>query len=176
MERIAAQTMGYIQEHWAEPVSIQGLARRFWCSVGHLILRFKSATGQTPYHALMTLRMRKAQSLLRETTLSISDIAQVTGFCDASFFAVTFRQKIGLTPRAYRRTHETVAAPDLLAVVQTLWHQVNADVQRGVVMQLLEAARGRTREQDPPIMGNARYSHREARQSICHLEDQALGD
>lgn len=68
---------------------------------------FRRAFGQSPYHYLTDLRMRKAKEMLigrpQET---VARIAALAGFRDASHFVATFRRKTGMPPDKFRRLHE----------------------------------------------------------------------
>lgn len=50
---------------------------------------------------LLEYRLTKAAALLEASGLSITEIAGRTGFCDVSYFIKMFRQKTGITPKAY---------------------------------------------------------------------------
>ncbi|CAI6054344.1 AraC family transcriptional regulator [Cohnella sp. JJ-181] len=68
---------------------------------------FRRAFGQSPYNYLIDLRIRKAKEMLigrpQET---VSRIASLAGFRDASHFVATFRRKAGLTPDKFRQLYE----------------------------------------------------------------------
>ena len=50
--------------------------------------------------------LSKAAALLETSGLSITEIAEQTGFCDVSYFIKMFRRKTGITPKAYaKRNH-----------------------------------------------------------------------
>ena len=61
------------------------------------------ATGVTPWQYLINLRIAEAESLLRRSNLSITDIAETVGFADAAHFARLFRRSVQLTPSDYRK-------------------------------------------------------------------------
>jgi transcriptional regulator GlxA family with amidase domain len=64
--------------------------------------RFKIATGKTPGEYLNEVRMNFACDLLKNTDLSILEIASFSGFSDNSWFSARFKQWSGSTPKAYR--------------------------------------------------------------------------
>ncbi|WP_026074496.1 helix-turn-helix transcriptional regulator [Brevibacillus massiliensis] len=51
---------------------------------------------------LTSIRVKQAQRLLRETTLSVQEIADKAGFHSANYFNKIFKEKTGTTPRRYR--------------------------------------------------------------------------
>ena len=64
--------------------------------------RFTAHFGLSPQAYTVNARMSLAKELLRETDLSCTQIASLTGFGDLARFSSRFRQKTGLAPTAYR--------------------------------------------------------------------------
>jgi AraC-like DNA-binding protein len=58
--------------------------------------------GMPPTQYLNGYRVEKAQTLLKNTDRSITDIALAVGFDDASYFARIFKKQTGMTPREYK--------------------------------------------------------------------------
>jgi AraC-like DNA-binding protein len=92
----------YINDSYAEPLSLTGLAERFYVSPYHLSRTFKEATGFTFTDYVNLTRIKEAQRLLRETALSVTEVAAASGFDNFSHFGKTFKKMTRLTPRAYR--------------------------------------------------------------------------
>ena len=59
--------------------------------------------GASPHAYLARLRVRRAQILLAETDLSVTEVAARVGYNNSSHFAKSFRQATALTPREFRR-------------------------------------------------------------------------
>ncbi|MDR0235804.1 helix-turn-helix domain-containing protein [Acinetobacter sp.] len=93
----------WIEIHFSEPISIEGLAQQFNVTLRTLIRRFKAALGLPPIHYIQTIRIEAAQKRLEETEQSIDLIMQSVGYLDPSSFRRLFRKKTGLTPLEYRR-------------------------------------------------------------------------
>lgn len=93
----------YINEAYAEQLSLALLADRFFVSPWHLSRIFKDATGFTLTDYVSLTRVKEAQRLLRETDRSITDVAANVGFDNFSHFGKTFKKITGLTPRDYRK-------------------------------------------------------------------------
>ncbi len=87
--------------------SIAALAAQAGYSEGHFTRWFQSFTGQSPQAYRLRARLNRARQLLRESELSIGQIAEALGYRDVYFFSRQFRQKIGQTARAYRRSAQT---------------------------------------------------------------------
>jgi len=69
----------------------------------HFNRLFKSATGVSPSHYHINLRMDAAKRQLRETKKSVVEIAMAVGYATPSHFAQLFRRETGLSPSDYRR-------------------------------------------------------------------------
>lgn len=82
--------------------SVPGMARHAGMSERTFHRAFKTAMGAPPGVYLHHLRLRKAATLLRETSASITELAQQVGFADSNHFSRAFRHLFGINPRAYR--------------------------------------------------------------------------
>jgi AraC family transcriptional regulator len=84
-------------------LSLKEIAAASYLSPFHFSRLFKKLTGASPHSYLATLRTRRAQLLLAETDLSITEISSRVGYATSSHFTKAFRQTTGLTPRAFRK-------------------------------------------------------------------------
>jgi len=101
--RFGSQARDYIAEHYAEPLSVDAMARHFHLSRQYFNKLFRRATGQTPHAYLTQVRIRRATELLADPSLPIKAVAARTGFEDPYHFAKCFKRHTGLTPAQYRR-------------------------------------------------------------------------
>jgi transcriptional regulator GlxA family with amidase domain len=85
-------------EDW--PVS--RLAKVSAVSEAHFARSFKDAFGAPPHRYLLTIRIERATALLRETELSVTDIAFETGWNSLGTFGRTFRDVTGEAPLEIR--------------------------------------------------------------------------
>lgn len=92
----------FIQEHFTEAVCIDQLIAESGLSKSFFHQQFRRETGTTPGKFITSLRMDKACSLLRITSLEISEIAFLCGYPDNSYFTRLFHRETGFTPSAYR--------------------------------------------------------------------------
>ncbi|HEY5894480.1 MAG TPA: AraC family transcriptional regulator [Chthoniobacterales bacterium] len=97
------QITDWMAEHVAEDLSLAQLAAQAGLSKFHFHRLFKSATGVSPSHYHIHLRMDIARRLLRETKKSIVAVALDVGYANPSHFAQLFRRETGLSPSDYRR-------------------------------------------------------------------------
>lgn len=71
-------------------------------SPSHCIRVFRQAYGVTPHAYFLERKLALAKNLLRNTRLPIKRIAHDLSFADEYYFSNVFKQKVGVTPRAYR--------------------------------------------------------------------------
>jgi len=81
---------------------VQRLARVSHVSQAHFARSFKEAFGVPPHRYLLTRRIERASALLRDTDLSITEIAFQTGWGSLGTFGRTFRDITGESPGALR--------------------------------------------------------------------------
>jgi transcriptional regulator GlxA family with amidase domain len=91
------------EEHFFENLSVPQLAARMFLSPGHFTEIFTREVGMPPAAYLRRLRLERAQTLLRETTLPVTAVAMQVGFSDAAGLSRAFRGAFGLSPLQYRR-------------------------------------------------------------------------
>lgn len=68
--------------------------------------KLKSLTDGSPTDYIRLIRMQRAEQLLREGEYSITEIAEMTGFCDAKYFREVFRKHFGVSPSEYKVKRE----------------------------------------------------------------------
>lgn len=94
---------------------VRRLARVSGVSEAHFARSFKEAFGVPPHRYLLTRRIERATTLLRDTDLSITEIAFQTGWGSLGTFGRTFRDVTGESPGAMRERER--AAGDALRPV-----------------------------------------------------------
>jgi AraC-like DNA-binding protein len=93
----------YAAALFAEPISIHDLAHVAGLSPNHLLRTFKHVFHQTPYQYITSRRIAYAQTLLRATDQSVTEICFAVGFASVGAFSWWFRQRVGVSPTDYRR-------------------------------------------------------------------------
>ncbi|MDI1315642.1 helix-turn-helix domain-containing protein [Prosthecobacter sp.] len=81
---------------------IAALARATGVSVRTLNRNFQQVMGLSAQEFLLHSRIQATAAALRETSTALAEIAMQHGFCDQSAFTRQFRQRLGMTPLAYR--------------------------------------------------------------------------
>jgi len=79
------------------------LAEAAGCSRRQMERLFVKYLRKTPYRFFRDLRLDHGRSLLRETDLSVTEIAMASGFASPMVFIKTFRSRFGHSPGQYRR-------------------------------------------------------------------------
>lgn len=92
----------YIQKHFAQPITVDSLAREVNLAPTYLCLLFREETGYTLNTYITTVRMEKARVLLADENLKLYDVSLAVGYPNASYFTRQFRKHTGMTPSEYR--------------------------------------------------------------------------
>ena len=93
----------YIYKHYNQKITLDILAKKFGVSKYHLLREFKRCSGTTINEYILTTRMNKAKSLLRDTDKSVGEISDEIGFCNPSHFIKQFHSREHITPLSYRK-------------------------------------------------------------------------
>jgi AraC family transcriptional regulator len=96
------QVLDYINDYLDRDIKLIDLAALLDISQFHFSYLFKQSIGISPYQYLLQQRVERAKQLLKQTELSIMDIALSCGFSSHSHLSKQFRQFTGTTPRMYR--------------------------------------------------------------------------
>ena len=94
--------LNYINEHFAEDISINTLATLCDYSEYHFMRFFKKHIGLTCIQYINNLRLEKASILLTSSNMPITDISLDVGFDNLSYFNKLFKRKYKLTPKEFR--------------------------------------------------------------------------
>ena len=66
----------------------------------------KAHTQKTLHDYLTDYRLHMAKNYLRTTSLNVTQVAEKTGFSSYTYFIKLFRERVGVSPLQYRRSHE----------------------------------------------------------------------
>ena len=86
-----------------QDLTLKALAGASYLSPFHFARLFKKLTGSTPHNYLAGIRATRAQLLLAETELSVTEVGSRVGYLSASHFTKAFRLATGTTPREFRK-------------------------------------------------------------------------
>jgi AraC-like DNA-binding protein len=87
-----------------QDLTLRALAAASYLSPFHFARLFKKLTGASPHNYLAGIRATKAQLLLAETDLSVTEIGARVGYLSGSHFTKAFRLATGATPREFRKS------------------------------------------------------------------------
>lgn len=93
----------FLRENYTEPITVKQAMNMVFMSQSQFMKVFKRVTGVTFIRYLTRLRIASSLRLLRETDLTIAEIATQTGFSDQSYFDRRFKEAFGKSPREYRK-------------------------------------------------------------------------
>lgn len=94
----------YIERNYGSAVTLEEIAASASVSTSTCLRLFSTIVGTTPVNYLMDYRLQKAtEELQHQGKRTISEIAYLCGFADASYFNRCFRKKYGVTPTEYVR-------------------------------------------------------------------------
>lgn len=102
IDRRIRRAVELMHAHLERELPVQELAAAAYLSPFHFARLFKKLMGASPHAYLAGLRVRRAQTLLAETDLSVTEVAARVGYGNSSHFAKSFRRATGLTPREFR--------------------------------------------------------------------------
>ncbi len=94
---LIAEILAYINEHFAQPMSLDSLASHFYINKYYLAHEFKSAVGTSLYRYITLKRLNTAYALLREGA-SATQVGAVCGFNDYTVFYRAFKAEYGFSP------------------------------------------------------------------------------
>ncbi|MCE0742578.1 GlxA family transcriptional regulator [Acetobacter sicerae] len=101
-----ARALSLIERESDRPLRIEEIAGAAHLSVRQLERIFRRHAGVTPAAYLVGVRLERARRLLRQTTMSVTDIGTACGFVSSSHFSSAYRSRFGCPPRDERRRKE----------------------------------------------------------------------
>lgn len=99
---VVTRVKEYIENHYSEDITVKGLSQKYAINADYLSTVYRQEMGQTIIKHLTSVRIEKACSLLKETDLSILDVASNVGYKDHQYFHRVFKKITGKTPAEYR--------------------------------------------------------------------------
>lgn len=98
-----ARIIAYVEENLDRPIGLAELAAIVHVSRFHFSRLFKQSTGGTAIRFVEQCRIRRAQSLIADSDMPLSEVALMAGFADQSHFTRRFHRHVGCIPSAYAR-------------------------------------------------------------------------
>lgn len=102
-----SKVINYLDHHSAEKLYLDDLALMANMSKRNFQRVFKKSVGMTPNDYLLNVRLQKARMYLRESQLSMAQIAYDTGFSDRNYFIKCFKKANGVSPMKFRNRFDS---------------------------------------------------------------------
>ena len=86
-------------------LSVEALAAALGCDRSYLLRKLRALTGETPSDLIRSLRLQRAEQLLRAGAGAVSEIAYAVGFKSVAHFSNAFQDRYGERPSAFAARH-----------------------------------------------------------------------
>jgi len=93
--------LAFARAHYAEPLTVDDLARQVALSPSAFSRLFREVTGRTPYQFLKEYRLGRAREQLLDGRFSVAEVSRRVGYANVSHFIREFRARYGVTPGSY---------------------------------------------------------------------------
>ena len=107
-----SRLLSYVNLHYSEPLQLSTLAQHFYINESYCSSLFHARLGMTYSAYIRQLRLEKAASLLRETTLPIKEISSRVGYSDFLYFSKSFHRQYEMAPTEYREYQASLKEAD----------------------------------------------------------------
>lgn len=96
-----------LSRSFRQQLSVEAYAVLMGISATHLNRVVRQATGKSAHELISERLMDEAKRELLFTGYSVQQVAENLGFADAAYFSRVFRQKVGMTPKAFRQSERS---------------------------------------------------------------------
>lgn len=105
-EQIAEQIISLLKSRVYEKMSISDVCSAINYNKSYIFSQFKKATNRSVMAYFLHLKIEQAKRLLRETSLSVTQISEKLAFESPNYFSKAFKKKTGYTPLQYKKIHK----------------------------------------------------------------------
>lgn len=103
-EEFLKEAVQLIEQNLTEyDFDINSFAEGLKMSKSSLYRKIKTMTGLSPIEFIRNIKLKHACRMLKQTSMTISEVAYASGFSDPKYFATCFRAEFGMTPRNYQK-------------------------------------------------------------------------
>jgi AraC-like DNA-binding protein len=104
-ERRVSEALFFMQNNYYEPtLSLAQVAASVGLSVSRLSGIFQKSTGRSIRQTLIDIRLRRAMTLIKQSTYSIKEISHLTGWSNQLYFSAAFRKRHVRPPSSFRNS------------------------------------------------------------------------
>lgn len=93
----------YIEENYAQSITLEEIANYVHMNKSYISYLFKKEMGENISEYLLSIRLEKAQNMLRNSKKSIQETANEVGFSELAYFSKVFKKKVGMSPLEFRK-------------------------------------------------------------------------
>ena len=93
--------MNYMQTNY-QTVTLEGMAQQFHLSTPYISKYIKEKSGETFGDIVKNLRMKKAKTLLKNTSMTVENVSRSLGYDNVEHFSRSFKKTFQMTPMQYR--------------------------------------------------------------------------
>ena len=93
--------LDYLNEHYAEQISLQDVADYMSVSGTHVSRLLKNDIGETFITLLNKIRVKESMRLLRSGNYKVYEIAEMVGYSNYAYFYQIFKKHTGISPKDY---------------------------------------------------------------------------
>lgn len=97
--------VSYLEANYMHPVQFELLSKQNGMCSRNLRKLFTKEINLSPVEYVTALRLENAKNMLKNTSCSVSNIATAVGYNSLPYFSAVFKEKIGLTPKAFRQQY-----------------------------------------------------------------------
>jgi len=101
-DEMIGRAQAYIEDHYSERLTVDGLAERFSTGRRTFERRFKSATSNTVVEYIQRVKIEAAKNMLEKARKTVAEVMYDVGYADTKAFRDLFRRITGLTPLEYK--------------------------------------------------------------------------
>ena len=102
-EKLIEKAIKYVEDNMSRTeLSVEELSRELGMSRVHLYKKLLQITGKTPIEFIRVIRLKRAEQLLRESQLHVSEVAFEVGFNNPKYFSRYFKDEFGVLPSVYQ--------------------------------------------------------------------------
>ncbi len=98
--------LNLIHRHYIQKISVSNVAEHLNLNRSYFCSLFKKEVGISPKEYIDNYRISAACEILKQSTLSISEIAEKTGYGDLAAFSKAFKEKMKISPKQYREQNK----------------------------------------------------------------------
>ncbi len=96
----------FIHRHYIQKISVNEIAKSINLNRSYFCSLFKKEVGCSPKEYIDNYRISASCEILKQSTLSVGEVAEKAGYSDLAAFSKAFKLKIGVAPTAYRELNK----------------------------------------------------------------------